>query len=975
MSEAFDPYRKWLGIPPSQQPPHHYRLLGIELFEADADAIANAADRQMAHIRTFQAGPHSALSQKLLNELSAARICLLNSQQKEAYDDSLRAQLAASQAAVTPNPAVAPNPAAAPNPTTAGALPPASAPPLAPAAPRAIPILIAAPVRQHVSADPSLDFASARQIEQSRGDRRPAWMAPAVAAIALVGLGGAAYLGAHFFGGAGEQVKQASEISQPTPDEPLARQPSTANESPTQPALAPNAAAANRASEASALRDPDAAASHAHATPMAQPANRSADAASAPPPASATPQPSPLPSNTGPSAMPPNGNVFRVPPPEPVALLAGQIDVLKEIDLQRDVVAGEWRLEGEELISPPGGLARLRIAVPPGEEYVLVVDVERLSGAGGFGVGLSARDAHAVMWFDGQGAEDTGLDGFPSKRNRIGRRLQLEGTFRLAYGVRKTGAVLLQPGSGAGISWSGLVQWQGDFAAWKWPAGWVPPEKGRLELISSEASFRVRRLVLARAEGWEVDDSNVVRAAKGVPAFVPNRPNARAFGQSQVQPESKAAVPDPADLAAARQQAISRHLPRYSSATTPEARLNLARFVIGEAQQSRPAPERYALFDYARTLAAELGGAAVAFEAVTQMARRFEIDELALKLESLEAAAKAPATPQGKVEQLAAGLELMEACANADRIAEANRAHAIAHAAARAVKDAGLTKQVNERKREIDRIAKALVAVKSDYELLETAPDDPAANLAVGKYLCLTRQKWDDGLKHLAAGSDETLADLARRELNAPAVPEDQFKLAEDWWTRAAEEAGPSKASLEDRARHWYRKAAPFLTGEAKQTAQRRMGAAGEVADESKTRYLSEMPEIGSKSVGFLKGRAGNAPIITVKGVESPHGLFVKPRGKGVAEVGYDLDRKARRFKAETGIDDSALGNPSSPLLFEIWGDGKLMWKSGAVIAKGQLQGCDLNVARIKLLQLRVVCPGANGNADCVWIEPRVTLK
>ena len=31
--ENFDPYHKWLGISPKDQPPHHYRLLGIDLFE------------------------------------------------------------------------------------------------------------------------------------------------------------------------------------------------------------------------------------------------------------------------------------------------------------------------------------------------------------------------------------------------------------------------------------------------------------------------------------------------------------------------------------------------------------------------------------------------------------------------------------------------------------------------------------------------------------------------------------------------------------------------------------------------------------------------------------------------------------------------------------------------------------------------------------------------------------------------------
>jgi hypothetical protein len=92
MSQAFDPYRKWLGIPPAEQPADHYRLLGIGRFEDDLDTISNAADRQMAHVRTFQAGPNSALSQRLLNEIAAARICLLDRTKKAAYDRDLRAK-------------------------------------------------------------------------------------------------------------------------------------------------------------------------------------------------------------------------------------------------------------------------------------------------------------------------------------------------------------------------------------------------------------------------------------------------------------------------------------------------------------------------------------------------------------------------------------------------------------------------------------------------------------------------------------------------------------------------------------------------------------------------------------------------------------------------------------------------------------------------------------------------------------------
>ena len=94
MREAFDPYRKWLGIPPQDQPPNHYRLLGIELFERDPDVIANAADGRMAQIKNFQAGRHSERSQEILNEVAAAKVCLLNAQKRSAYDTQLREELA-----------------------------------------------------------------------------------------------------------------------------------------------------------------------------------------------------------------------------------------------------------------------------------------------------------------------------------------------------------------------------------------------------------------------------------------------------------------------------------------------------------------------------------------------------------------------------------------------------------------------------------------------------------------------------------------------------------------------------------------------------------------------------------------------------------------------------------------------------------------------------------------------------------------
>jgi hypothetical protein len=103
MAQSFDGYYKWLGIPPEEQPPDHYRLLGIQLFEADHDVIESAADQRMAHVRGYQTGRHTELSQRILNEVAAARVCLLNPSKRAAYNDQLKQAMAAKSLTVLPS--------------------------------------------------------------------------------------------------------------------------------------------------------------------------------------------------------------------------------------------------------------------------------------------------------------------------------------------------------------------------------------------------------------------------------------------------------------------------------------------------------------------------------------------------------------------------------------------------------------------------------------------------------------------------------------------------------------------------------------------------------------------------------------------------------------------------------------------------------------------------------------------------------
>ena len=92
MSDNFNPYHKWLGIPLHQQPANYYRLLGLEQGECDPDVIAHAAEQRMLHLKSVQTGKRGHLSQQLLNEILEARICLLNSEKKIEYDNQLLSQ-------------------------------------------------------------------------------------------------------------------------------------------------------------------------------------------------------------------------------------------------------------------------------------------------------------------------------------------------------------------------------------------------------------------------------------------------------------------------------------------------------------------------------------------------------------------------------------------------------------------------------------------------------------------------------------------------------------------------------------------------------------------------------------------------------------------------------------------------------------------------------------------------------------------
>jgi hypothetical protein len=109
-------------------------------------------------------------------------------------------------------------------------------------------------------------------------------------------------------------------------------------------------------------------------------------------------------------------------------------------------------------------------------------------------------------------------------------------------------------------------------------------------------------------------------------------------------------------------------------------------------------------------------------------------------------------------------------------------------------------------------------------------------------------------------------------------------------------------------------------------------------------------------------------------GEPSPHALYMVPVSNAMADTNYTLAGKYTRFLAEVGIPKLGENqqDPATGQVFEVLGDGKSLWKSKPVTKMDELQKVDVKVDKVKTLQLRVHCAGANAWARTAWFEPVV---
>ncbi len=174
----------------------------------------------------------------------------------------------------------------------------------------------------------------------------------------------------------------------------------------------------------------------------------------------------------------------------------GSIDLLKMIDPMKDVVAGEWILEGQSLICK-NMVPRARIMLPyiPPQEYDLTLVVERKEGVDALIVGLASGQRQFVHELDGYSSDGhiSGFEYLDGKSPNVNTSGTTKGPIftnnkvsTVVYSIRKGRIAITVDGIQK-------LNWQGDFNQLSVREDYNVPSKEALFLGAFSSKYSVSK--------------------------------------------------------------------------------------------------------------------------------------------------------------------------------------------------------------------------------------------------------------------------------------------------------------------------------------------------------------------------------------------------------------------------------------------------------------------------------------------------
>jgi hypothetical protein len=153
--------------------------------------------------------------------------------------------------------------------------------------------------------------------------------------------------------------------------------------------------------------------------------------------------------------------------------------------------------------------------------------------------------------------------------------------------------------------------------------------------------------------------------------------------------------------------------------------------------------------------------------------------------------------------------------------------------------------------------------------------------------------------------------------------------------------------------------------------------------------YLVDLPRIGLTQqygwwsdrgelvLGGSSDKAADRKPLQFGGKPSTHGIYLHARPSDNAAITYRLRKQFSSFRSQVVIPEMFpwQGDPKTPLVFKIQGDGRLLWQSKPLGQKGDHQSCNVSVAGVDELSLLIDCPGPDNWGLAAWIEPQLSKR
>ena len=252
-------------------------------------------------------------------------------------------------------------------------------------------------------------------------------------------------------------------------------------------------------------------------------------------------------------------------------------------------------------------------------------------------------------------------------------------------------------------------------------------------------------------------------------------------------PAARLAVPTSAAQAAVR-KVMKEVFAEQLADRSISARRKLTTALLAQADKSNDAlVDQFVLLAAAIDSAVDAVDLPAAIRAADKMSEKFEVEGLSVKSEAALHIGPKSVSPDQAAENVIAAIELSDELARVDDYVIAIRVCSALQP--QTAGSAPLRSLLQQHIRDLGAQRDAAERFARDLAKLSASPNDPAANLAAGKYVCFVKGDWENGLPMLAKSSDAALKTLAAEELIREKSPEATLQTADHWWDTSGKQA------------------------------------------------------------------------------------------------------------------------------------------------------------------------------------------